>query len=56
MFNLSRVVQSVINQIVNGKTVPVKREFQKMISEELAERGVLFTVDEDNGLCSRAAR
>jgi hypothetical protein len=47
MFNLSRVVQSVIDQIASGKTVPVKKEFQQMISDELAEKGISFTVSED---------
>ena len=47
MFYLHRAVQSVINRILAGNTVPVKKEFQQMIGEELAEKGVRFTTNDD---------
>jgi hypothetical protein len=47
MFHLPRVVQLVVNQIISGKTVPVKKEFQKMISDDLTEKDISFTTSED---------
>lgn len=45
--NIANVIQNTIARIVEGKTVPIKKEFQQTISEELDEKGVTFTVKED---------
>jgi len=47
MFNMEQAIQTIITRILSGNTVPVKREFEKMMRNSLTNEGIAFIVEED---------
>jgi len=47
---MDRIFQTVIDRILKGEVVPVKKDFQQIISETLTDKNVVFEVvaDESN--------
>jgi len=47
---MDRIFQTVIDRILKGEVVPVKKDFQQVISETLTDKNVVFEVvaDESN--------
>ena len=48
-----RILQIVVDRILQGETTPVKREFQRAISEALTARGAVFSVTTDESNAER---